>query len=113
MTNELYDNLRNQFRKVFEAKWDRTELRNYDDLREKFAFHMADVAVNLGRLAQVYGNPSACSPECFSERTEMFFYHSMPHLVAAAEIYDEIPQVFEEQGGVHDWDSFVDDEVAK
>lgn len=34
------------------------------------------------------------------------------HFMAAAQIYDEIPQLFEEQKGVHDWNSFVDDEVA-
>lgn len=32
--------------------------------------------------------------------------------MAAAQIYDEIPQIFEEQKGVHDWDSFVDDEIV-
>jgi len=34
--------------------------------------------------------------------------HSVPHLVAAGQIYDEIPNLFDEQKGVHDWASFVD-----
>ncbi len=51
MTNETYERLRDRFRAVFDAKWDRMELDNFDDLREKFAFHMADIATNLQRLA--------------------------------------------------------------
>jgi hypothetical protein len=111
MTNEQYEELRERFRQVFAAKWDRSELDDYDDLREKFAFHMADVARNLGALAQAYGSAASCDTQCLSERTELFFYDCMPHLMAAAQIYDEIPQLFEEQKGVHDWNSFVDDEV--
>jgi len=112
MTNEVYETLRDRFRRVFEAKWDRSELENYDDLREKFAFHMADVAANLGALAEAYVNPGACNTKCLSDRTELFFYDCLPHLMAAAQIYDEIPQVFEEQRGVHDWEGFVDDASA-
>jgi len=112
MTNIHFESLRDQFRKVFEAKWDRTELDNYDDLREKFAFHMADVATNLWALAEAYERPDGCDTKCLSERTELFFHDCMPHLMAAAQIYDEIPQIFEEQKGVHDWGSFVDEEVV-
>ncbi len=112
MTNESYETLRDRFRRVFEAKWERDELANYDELREKFAFHMADAAGNLMALAGALQAPDACNTKCLSERTEMFFYDCVPHLMAAAQIYDEIPQLFEEQQGVHDWTSFVDDEVA-
>ncbi len=112
MTNEEFEGLRNQFRKVFEAKWDRSELPNYEELREKFAFHMADVARHFVALAQAYTNPSSCDTKCLSERTESFFYDCLPHLMAAAQIYDEIPQLFEEQKGVHDWSRFVDDNVT-
>lgn len=112
MTNEEYEALRERFRQVFAAKWDRSELNNYDDLREKFAFHMADIARNLTALAHAYGSPTSCDIQCLSERTESFFYDCVPHLMAAAQIYDEIPNLFEEQQGVHDWDSFVDDEVG-
>ncbi|MEQ1905793.1 MAG: hypothetical protein ABL888_16515 [Pirellulaceae bacterium] len=114
MNNEKYELLRANFRKVFEAKWDRSELPNFDDLMEKFAFHMADVATNLMALATIYENPDECDTKCLSDRTELFFNDCIPHLMAAAQIYDEIPQIFEEQKGVHDWNSFVDidDEVA-
>lgn len=112
MTHEMHEELRERFRKVFEAKWDRTELANYDELKEKFAFHMADVATNLQALAATYEGTNVCDTKCLSERTELFFIDCMPHLMAAAQIYDEIPLIFDEQRGVHDWNSFIDDEVA-
>lgn len=109
MSKNDYNTLRDRFRKVFEAKWDRSELDNFDELREKFAFHMADVATNLQRLSEAYADSEPCDTKCLTERTELFFYDCVPHLVAAGQIYDEIPQLFEEQQGVHDWNSFVDD----
>jgi len=112
MTNEHYEKLRDRFRQVFEAKWDRSELSNFEELWEKFAFHMADAATNLQRLAESYQDPDTCDSACLKQRTELFFVDCVPHFMAAAQIYDEIPQIFEEQKGVHDWDSFVDPEVA-
>lgn len=106
-----YESLRARFRQVFEAAWDREELENYDELREKFAFHMADVAQNFAEMAQVYEDPKSCDAPCIQQRTEFFFNHAVPHLMAAAQIYGEIPQIFEEQNGVHDWESFTDNEV--
>ena len=50
MDIKAYEALRKQFRQLFEAKWDREELDNYDELCEKFAFHMADVAENVASL---------------------------------------------------------------
>jgi hypothetical protein len=112
MTNENYEQLRVRFRAVFDAKWNRNELENFDDLREKFAFHMADIATNLLQLANAYESKD-CDTTCLANQTELFFVHCVPHLMAAGQIYDEIPQLFEEQRGVHDWDNFVDDEIAK
>jgi len=108
MTNEIYEQLRTRFRAVFDAKWNRADLANYDDLREKFAFHMADIATNLQRLATAYESKN-CDTPCLAELVELFFVHSVPHLVAAGQIYDEIPNLFDEQKGVHDWASFVDE----
>lgn len=112
MNPKSYETLREQFRKVFEARWDPAELENYEDLREKFAFHMADVAKNLAAMTQVYSDAEKCDIPCVTERVEMFFNDCVPHLMAAAQIYDEIPQIFEEQKGVHDWKRFTDNEVA-
>ena len=112
MDTNKYELLRDRFRKVFEAKWDREELDNFDELREKFAFHMADIAEQLASFAQVFGDAGECDVSCVNERTELFFNHCVPHLMAAAQVYDEIPQIFEEQKGVHDWNSFTDNEVG-
>jgi len=112
MTNDTYEKLRDRFRAVFDAKWNREELVNFDDLREKFAFHMTDIAENLERLAKSY-LANDCDTPCLANHTELFFVHCVPHLMAAGQIYDEIPQLFEEQKGVHDWNSFVDEKVTK
>ena len=113
MTSSDYEQLRDRFREVFAAKWQRSELENFDQLQEKFAFHMADAAANLQKLAQAYDGANNCDTECLAQRTELFFLDCVPHFMAAAQIYDEIPQVFEEQKGVHDWSSFVDDQVSQ
>lgn len=97
---------------MFEAAWDQEELENYDELREKFTFHMAEIAENLTAMTEVYADPQACDVACVQERTELFFNRAVPHLMAAAQIYDEIPQIFEEQKGVHDWENFTDNELA-
>lgn len=112
MTNDFYEKLRDRFREVFEAKWDLSELENFQELREKFSFHMAGIATNLQRMAKAYERLDSCDTKCLSERTELFFVDCVPHLMAAAQIYDEIPQLFDEQKGVHDWQSFVDGEVS-
>jgi len=109
MTSKEYERLRDRFRKVFDLKWDPAELDNFDELREKFAFHMTDMASHFTALANAYSDSAECDSKCLADHAEMFFYHCMPHLVAAGQIYDEIPQLFEEQQGVHDWNSFVDD----
>lgn len=101
---------KDQFRRLFEGRWERSELANYDDLREKFAFHMADVCKNLTALAEWYVNPTSCDIQCLRDRVELFFNDCVPHFMAAANIYGDIPQLFEEQKGVHDWDGFRDDD---
>jgi hypothetical protein len=73
---------------------------------------MADIADNLGKLASAY-EANDCDVPCLANQTELFFVHCVPHLMAAGQIYDEIPQLFEEQKGVHDWNDFVDEEATK
>lgn len=109
MTSEMHSNLRDLFRKVFEARWDRSDLANYDELREKFALHMAETADTLTGLAKVYEAPGSCDTACVTDHVTLFFVDSLPHLMAAAQIYDEIPQTFEEQNGVHNWQDVVSD----
>jgi hypothetical protein len=104
MNGDEYRQLLNRFGALFDAWWDRTELAAFDDLREKFAFHMADVAKDLCDLSDAYRQ--GADIDSLRKRTEMFFYHCMPHLMAAANIYDYIPKIFDEQQGVHKWDEF-------
>ena len=110
MNSQEYEDLRERFRRIFQAKWDPSELMRQDELKEKFAFHMADAAANLVAFARLLDGSSECDLKRLLEQTEMLFYDCMPHLVAAAQIYDDIPHIFPEQDGVHDWNSFVDDE---
>jgi hypothetical protein len=105
-----YELLRSRFRQVFEARWERSELENYDELCEKFVFHMTDIYINVGDLAKCYEKPMDCTLECFTDQVELFFNHAVPHLMAAANIFGDIPQIFEEQNGVHDW-SFNENEL--
>jgi hypothetical protein len=112
MNAEFYERLRERFRRVFDSNWERGELSNFDELREKFAFHMADAATNLAGFAEAYRESANCDDACLQERMELFFVDCLPHLIAAAQIYDEIPQIFPEQQGVHDWSGLREDEVA-
>lgn len=77
-------------------------MANFDDLHEKFAFHMADIASNLLKLANAYDSKD-CDIQCLANQTELFFVHCVPHPMAAGQIYDEVYQLFDEQKGVHDW----------
>ena len=97
------------FRQVFESRWQPDEVDDWEELREKFAFHMADVYRNVMDLSKVYESEQVPSVEQVTDNVELFFNHALPHLIAAAQIFGDIPQIFEEQNGVHDWDSFVDD----
>ena len=111
MTPDKHESLRDRFRQVFDAKWGRDELDNFDELREKFALHMVEIATNLSRLAHAYESDD-CDVSCLANQAELFFVDCVPHLMAAGQIYDEIPLTFPEQAGVHDWKSFVDEEVV-
>lgn len=107
----FYD-LRNLFRQVFEAEWNREELEDFDELREKFAFHMASVCGSLPRLAEIYASDVAPDVAKATNDVDFFINDAMPHLIAASHIFGHISQVFDEQNGVHDWTSIIDDDVA-
>lgn len=104
----FYD-LRDLFQKVFEAEWNREE---FDELREKFAFHMASVCGSLPKLAEIYASDAAPDVAKATNDVDFFINDAMPHLIAASHIFGHIPQIFEEQKGVHDWTSIIDDDVA-
>lgn len=106
-----FNQLRDLFRQVFESQWQPDELEEFEELRERFAFHMSDVYRNLIDLAKIYETDSVPGVAQVTDEVELFFNHALPHLIAAANIFGDIPQIFEEQNGVHDWKSFVDDDA--
>src|SRR5437868_2187079 len=99
-----------RFRAVFDARWSPDELPNHAELRERFAFHMADAAGNLLDLADFYRNPDSCDLQELTDRCVMFFVDCVPHYMAAAPILYELAITFPEQHGVHDWSGLVEHE---
>ena len=108
-----FEEMQNLFRRMFESHWRPNDLEEFDELREKFAFHMAEACDTLSAVAKIYASDSPPAVEQVTDDVELFFNDALPHLMAAANIFGDIPRVFEEQNGVHDWNSFVDqdDEV--
>ena len=97
------------FRRVFASHWQPEELEKFDELQQKFVFHMVEAYGTLMRLAKIYESDSAQNLAQVTDDVELFFNDAVPHLMSAANIFGDIPQIFEEQNGVHDWKSFVDD----
>ena len=83
--NDLECKLLEFFRDMAKAK----ESDNYDNDKEKFLFHMTDWSSSLESLARFYSNPADFSPEDSSRVLQELLYHVLPHLNAAAEIYDD------------------------
>ncbi len=105
--------LRDLFRQVFAAEWNREELNDFDELREKFAFHMASICGSLPKLAEIYaGDIATADVSKVRSDVDFFINDAMPHLIAASHIFGHIPQIFEEQNGVHEWTSIIDDDAA-
>ena len=104
-----FEEMQNLFRRMFESHWRPNDLEEFDELREKFAFHMAEACDTLSAVAKIYASDSSPAVEQVTDDVELFFNDALPHLMAAANIFGDIPQIFEEQNGVHDWKSFVDE----
>jgi len=96
-----YGELRELFGKVFDAQWSRKDLDNYDELRDKFVFHMTDAIDDVIKLADLYRTCQSCDAEKAGQTVYDFFLHAVPHLTAAGQIYDYIPETFEEQRKIH------------
>jgi hypothetical protein len=62
---------------------------------------MCDVADDIAQLARLYDEGTDVHADEATRIVEQVFLHSVPHLMAAAQIYDYIPDIFEEQHGVH------------
>ena len=78
------------FRDMASAK----ESNNYDFDKEKFLFHMTDWNSSLGSLVRLYSNADDFSQEDANRILQELFYHVLPHLNAAAEIYDDAAELY-------------------
>lgn len=99
--SDEHDALRQLFGEVFRLKWEDEELPQYEDLLEKFTFHMLDASSEVCQLAEQLNANESLAPSDFAKQLHRFFLHVVPHLVAAGQIYDYVPRLFDEQDGVH------------
>jgi hypothetical protein len=70
------------------------ESDNYDNDKEKFLFHMTDWNSSLESLVRFYSNPDDFRQEDANRVLQELFYHVLPHLNAAAEIYDDATELY-------------------
>lgn len=88
--NNLESRLLEFFRDMASAK----ETDNYDYDKEKFLFHMTDWNSSLESLAKFFSNPAEYNQEDSNRILRELFYHVLPHLNAAAEIYDDAAEIY-------------------
>jgi hypothetical protein len=86
---------------VFAAKWQAENHPDYPDMLDKFLFHMSDALPDIRQIADLLQHPDAADCTTFGKRLHRFFLHALPHLVAAGQLYDYVPEIFPEQRGVH------------
>ena len=70
------------------------ESSNYDSDKESFVFHITDWSPSLDLIAKLYSNPACFSQEESKQILQDLLYHVLPHLNAAAEIYDDAPEIY-------------------
>lgn len=78
------------FKQMAETK----KKNNYDSENESFVFHMTDWKDDLKALHSLYETPSEFSREEAHEILQSFLFHSLPHVLAAAQIYDDAPEIY-------------------
>jgi hypothetical protein len=66
---------------------------NFESDKDDFVFHMTDWASDLENMARLYSAPNRFSQEEAAQILQSFLYHAVPHIVAAAEIYDDAPEI--------------------
>ena len=89
-TNDLESRLLEFFRDMANAK----ETDNFDCDKDKFVFHMTDWKSSLELLGKLYSNPANFSQQDSNRIFQELFYHVLPHLNAAAEIYDDAAELY-------------------
>jgi hypothetical protein len=89
-TNSLEKKLLAFFKQMAETK----EKDNYDSDRDAFVFHMTDWRDSLGSLAHLFSRPDEFEQDDADRILQELFYHVLPHLNAAAEIYDDAVGIY-------------------
>jgi len=97
----MADDLRNRLTQIFAAQWKSEGHPQYADMLEKFVFHVSDAAGDLSRFAKALDEATPVDVSALSDVFHRFFLHAVPHLVAAGQLYDYVPEIFAEQRGVH------------
>ncbi len=89
-TNSLESKLLAFFKDMATAK----ENNNYESDRGKFVFHMTDWQEELGSLLRLFSSPDDYDQDQANQVLQSLFYHVLPHLNAAAEIYDDAAELY-------------------
>ena len=89
-TRSLEQKLLTFFREMALAK----ENNNYESDREKFVFHMTDWQEALDALKRLFSSPDEYDQDQANQILQELFYHVLPHLNAAAEIYDDASELY-------------------
>ena len=70
------------------------EESNFEKDKEAFLFHMTDWQSNLSDLGELFSRPKDFDRDRAKQILQDLFYHALPHLNAAAEIYDDAPHIY-------------------
>jgi len=89
-TNSLETKLLSFFKEMASAK----EINNYEADRGKFVFHMTDWQDELSSLIRFFEKPDDYDQDQANRVLQELFYHVLPHLNAAAEIYDDAFELY-------------------
>lgn len=67
---------------------------NFSSDRDAFVFHMTDWRTELGALERLFESPDDYTQKEANQILQGLFYHVLPHLNAAAEIYDDAVEIY-------------------
>ena len=79
---------------VFEKSRDIEDAETRAKQKSEFVFHMTDCKDDLLRLAELYREPERFNETDAQEIIAATLYHSVGHLIAAARLYDYVPDPF-------------------
>jgi len=81
---------------VFDQACDIDDARIRAEQRDAFIFHMTDWRDDLQRLARLYEEPVNVDDQQAKDTISAVLYHALGHLIAAARLYDYVPDPFGE-----------------